>query len=388
MRKRFLLILPLLLLIFNCETKSTNEPKSPDENPALAQFSAPDTLYLISTVDYFMSVSVSDPQGLTDISTVTCKILSAGSEEPVQIDTLTDDGTRGDIIPNDGIYTAPIDIDFAQGEAGTYTLECKAIDISGNESDSLTHELAIIEGEENLAPIVGEVTYPTTLDLKEIHNFYVVTAQVTDLQGSDDIELVLLQIFSPTDASPSVTDTLYDNGLLDDETAGDGTYSSSISVLFAGNEIGKYTFLFQAYDSAENKSNAVTKIVDVIRSDNDPPTISDLTAADTLQLFITTVSTVLSVRATDPQGVEDIRNVYFNSYKPPDDTPSVSNPFIMVDDGNQYVSGDETAGDGIYSLKIYLPPETPPGDYKFIFEAIDKSDALSNQITHIITILQ
>jgi len=35
-----------------------------------------------------------------------------------------------------------------------------------------------------------------------------------------------------------------------------------------------------------------------------------------------------------------------------------------------------------------LPYYSQTGDYTFIFEAVDKSDANSNQITHILTVIQ
>jgi hypothetical protein len=52
------------------------------------------------------------------------------------------------------------------------------------------------------------------------------------------------------------------------------------------------------------------------------------------------------------------------------------------------VSGDDVAGDGRYALKINLPVGTPTGNYTFVFQAIDKSDSTSNEISHILTVVQ
>jgi hypothetical protein len=60
----------------------------------------------------------------------------------------------------------------------------------------------------------------------------------------------------------------------------------------------------------------------------------------------------------------------------------------MYDDGNlSGISGDDIAGDGIYSIIIQLPPNTQKGKYRFEFQAIDKSNASSNILTHYIYVL-
>jgi hypothetical protein len=101
-----------------------------------------------------------------------------------------------------------------------------------------------------------------------------------------------------------------------------------------------------------------------------------------------TVTAVLSVSVSDNEGPDDVREVFFNSFLPPDNRPSSGNPFIMADNGNTAVNGDETANDGVYSLIIGLPSSVSTGDYTFVFEAVDNSDAHSNQITHVITVIQ
>jgi hypothetical protein len=57
----------------------------------------------------------------------------------------------------------------------------------------------------------------------------------------------------------------------------------------------------------------------------------------------------------------------------------------MFDDGVS--GGDTVANDGIYSLRVSLPPTTVTGTYRFEFQAVDRSAASSNIIVHRLTVL-
>ncbi|UCE04803.1 MAG: hypothetical protein JSW07_14415, partial [bacterium] len=355
--------------------------------PILSQLVAPETLYLISEIDHFVSIHVDDPQGIDDIATVTCSIFHSNSQNPVKIDTLVDDGTHGDIITRDGIYTTGINVDFAQEQAGTYTLIFKAIDLSGNESEILSHELTVIAGEENIPPTITDVILPLVFDIKDTIG-YLISIKANDPQGLDDIELLVLQIFPPTNNIPVLKDTLWDDGQNSDAIAGDGIYSQIIKPAFSKSVIGKFSFHFQAFDKSGGESNAIIEVIDVVNKENSPPYIYNLSAPSTMKLLIGKDNTaVISISATDPQGLSDIRDVRFYSFKP-DGTEAKNSPIKMTDDGKKGSSGDEVANDGIYSVIIKLPSDTPTGDYTFIFEAIDRSDAKSNQIPHILTVIQ
>ncbi|RKY78456.1 hypothetical protein DRQ00_05185 [candidate division KSB1 bacterium] len=122
-----------------------------------------------------------------------------------------------------------------------------------------------------------------------------------------------------------------------------------------------------------------------VKVNNDPPILSNLSAPDTVSRSQIPNNFLLTIKVSDPQGLEDIDKVYFNTFKP-DDSPSSGNPFYMRDDGLQGV--DQNANDGIYSLRIEISPQNQLGNYRFEFEAIDKSGAKSNKIIHIITVVE
>ena len=118
------------------------------------------------------------------------------------------------------------------------------------------------------------------------------------------------------------------------------------------------------------------------------PVIANLVAPDTVQIIPNGVVKILmSIDVSDPQGLSDINFVRFRSFLP-GGNEATNSPFDLADDGNSSVTGDDVAGDGTYSILINLPSNTTTGDFRFVFEAEDKSGKESNIIEHILTVIQ
>lgn len=115
-----------------------------------------------------------------------------------------------------------------------------------------------------------------------------------------------------------------------------------------------------------------------------PPQILSVVAPDTVVLLLQPVVFTISAEVFDPSGPADIKQVFFNSFLP-NGRPSSGNPFILRDDG-QSASGDLTAGDGFYSIKVQMPAETQKGEYRFEFRALDYSSLSSNVYIHKIVV--
>lgn len=180
---------------------------------------------------------------------------------------------------------------------------------------------------------------------------------------------------------------LNDDGQSPDALRGDGIYSGTISFEIKRVEVGLYSIETVAESEQGYRSAARIVPLRVIRT-NEPPVISNLQAPDTVTLANQDQSLQLRIRATDPNGPEDIQRVIFNSFRP-NNQPSSGNPFQMFDDGDvSGVSGDQTRGDGIYSLRISLPASTQTGTYRFEFRAFDRLNEGSNTIVHLITVRQ
>ena len=89
---------------------------------------------------------------------------------------------------------------------------------------------------------------------------------------------------------------------------------------------------------------------------------------------------ILSIEASDDNGIGDIDSVYTDFYSPNNPAPL---RVVMFDDGNPD-NGDEVAGDGIYSFKNIF--SNAVGERKFEFRAKDRTGALSNLITHTVVV--
>ncbi len=170
-----------------------------------------------------------------------------------------------------------------------------------------------------------------------------------------------------------------------EETATADTYQVSLDIKRKRGDVGDYRVEVNGVDGGGLSTNtAISKLK--LFYGSGPPVLSDLSAPDTItrpqsgKLLVT-----LSVRVTDPSGPQDIKIVFFNTFLP-DGRPSSGNPFEMYDSGSSD-DGDEIAGDGIYSTKIELLPDTEPGPYRFEFRAVDYSNLSSNVITHTIIVL-
>lgn len=85
---------------------------------------------------------------------------------------------------------------------------------------------------------------------------------------------------------------------------------------------------------------------------------------------------------SDPQGLDDIADVIVNSFLP-EGSPSNQNPFRLRDDG---IAGDQTAGDGIYSIRFVGLQTAATGTYRFEVQARDRAGATSDIVIHSITL--
>lgn len=219
----------------------------------------------------------------------------------------------------------------------------------------------------------SEITPEDTLKIK-----FKVATVITDKDGQNDIAETICQVINPYRKITLTKINL--------DKINDSTFYGEPEFKIKRKESGNYYVKIFAIDKSNFSSNEIYFTLDLYRG-NRPPVISNLIAPDTVFLQTQTVLIKITIKATDPDGDNDIKTVQFNSYKP-DGSPSSGNPFKMYDDGNASgISGDDKAGDGIYSIIVQLPPNSQRGKYRFEFQAIDRAGALSNIITHFIVVL-
>jgi len=146
-------------------------------------------------------------------------------------------------------------------------------------------------------------------------------------------------------------------------------------------------FLIQCKDNATNPE----------KGKDNPPQITKVSVPDSIQIPAAGTFNKSLVKAwvSDPEGLGDIRYVYFYSKKPDGSLAHKGEPFLMTDNGKPFniqypweEAGDEKAGDGIYSLTIIIDNSNQTGRYYFTFYAQDMEDSLSAAITDSIEVYE
>jgi hypothetical protein len=231
---------------------------------------------------------------------------------------------------------------------------------------------------------VAYVTAPDTLIYSTQNSYAVVTAKVYSPQGIKTVSVSVLDPAGNNFAQIEMKDN--GNSMNADALAGDSVYSAKIQ--FSENDSkGSYDLRFAvSIGNAPKKVFARATIYFENNSKDYPPVLSNLTMPDTVEIG-TTFS--FSVQASDSNGLSDIKEVYYELYNP--SGQKITNQqgisqFPLSDNGDTDATGDELAGDGTFTQKLYFPQGQPTGKWKFKFTAVDKSGFLSNSITHFLEV--
>lgn len=208
------------------------------------------------------------------------------------------------------------------------------------------------------------------------------------LNNPAGINKITAEIYSPDNKRLQGSPVeLFDDGnsSIGDFVKGDGVYSQKFpfSQFFPN---GVYRIEYFSEDKYLNNYKVAVKSLNFNNGQsNIPPVVSNLQAPDTAFIGQQTTVIKLTLDVLDSNGQNDIESVFFNSFIPPNGNPSSGNPFIMYDDGS---NGDDTAGDGKYSVLVQLPATgVTKGVYRWEFQARDRGKKLSNVIIHNIYIL-
>lgn len=176
--------------------------------------------------------------------------------------------------------------------------------------------------------------------------------------------------------------SLLDNGKIanGDDVANDGSYANKIA-LSEYYPNGIYNIKYFVTD----KSNTTKQVaLGTFKFDNGqnnfaPVILDDVVDPDSAVVTDTTII-LTALKVSDQNGLSDIDKVYFVVYRPNGTTSGSQN--LMFDDGNLSQHGDQTAGDGIYSLVIEIYSTNTKGTYRLEFQAKDRGGKLSNIINH------
>ncbi len=234
--------------------------------PIIAKYHIPDTVFVDAIVPFYLSVHASDPDSGDFISKVAYQILGPKITELAEDGTLNDNGTNGDSLAGDGIFSFKTTTEFANWKFGEYHVMIVAFDSQNKSSNSIYEILPGAKMNIGKAPQIMSVSAPDTIQLPAAGDKnFLLTVTVTDQDDNRDIKEVLFNSFKP-DGSPSSGNPfkMYDDGTSGDAIAGDYIFSLRIFIT-SQNATGNYRFEFQAKDYSELSSEIFVHTITVIK---------------------------------------------------------------------------------------------------------------------------
>jgi len=249
-----------------------------------------------------------------------------------------------------------------------------------------------------LTKIGCEKKFDSVIDA-ENHNYQILSLSPKDsvIYNINDSSLVISAQFSPTSKLNTVSVEiinpagkkhlpnligLLDNGKIEngDLLAGDKIFSNKI--FMKRNDLnGSYTIKYFVSDQISNNRLGAQSTFKFRNGEtNSPPVISDAFIDPDTMIVTTTIVIQTRIKAFDPNGLNDIKEVFFIVYRPDGTTNNLKT--LLFDDGNISDNGDLIAGDGIFSRKIQVNETNAKGTYRFEFRAADRGGLLSNVINY------
>ena len=202
-----------------------------------------------------------DNYGVDDIMDAyfTGHLSESGSE--LFMNHLYNDGTHGDQVAGDSIFTTTIDSSFAVAKMGIYYLKYYVLDSLEEINEVIRVTTIYIENGLGIIDkifMVDTLARPATTDGRRAFQIEVATY---DPQGPKDIETIYFQSIKPdgTYGSGGAYFYLYDDGNTtthDDREAEDGIFSNKL-YLEKQNDPGTYKFLFYLRDRIGRSSGPV-----------------------------------------------------------------------------------------------------------------------------------
>jgi len=236
-------ILLLAIILVGCGDFTNNEL---GEDPIIEDIQIN---YMKEDQSLFLSVLADDPQGYKDVVAVDYTLYyytdSSNKVQQINQGVLFDDGTHGDIIPDNSEFTNT----FQNMSEGIYKVVAEAVDKDDNSSGPVEDTLRAMV---NQAPEIYVYDAPDEFEKGDRVNFEI---KVTDPDGLNDIQYVQVTIEQPDGELINNSWLLRDDGNYGDRNAGDGIYSIEFPTNQASKLHGFWHFYFVAVDKGQNTSN-------------------------------------------------------------------------------------------------------------------------------------
>ena len=199
-------LISLIVLVTSCEE---NFPIETDDTDTLSVSPSIDSVraeYNDIAQRFFLEALLSDPQGLTNIDSVTYKAFKTGRDDSLT-GTLNDSGVNGDIIRGDGRFSAFLSSSLTDSGLGSFRFLISATDFDSNIADDKELLLDI----SNYPPQLAAISVTDSVALGD--SIYIEVA-VSDSNGLLDIRKVAYDIFRHSDSTliRDVTFVMGDDG--------------------------------------------------------------------------------------------------------------------------------------------------------------------------------
>ncbi|MCS7082027.1 MAG: hypothetical protein N2561_00165 [Bacteroidetes bacterium] len=160
---------------------------------------------------------------------------------------------------------------------------------------------------------------------------------------------------------------------------GQDRYAGELLLRLARGAVGQYTVYAQARDRRNRVTN-IPRVELLVRATGSPPRILEVRAPSEVRIPAQG-SRFFEVAAwvEDPDGPETIARVYLV-------TPT-GQEIDLYDDGRVNETGDQRAGDGLYTRRLSVSSANAPGRYSFTFYAVDRAGLRSEPRLHVIELI-
>ena len=220
------------------------------------------------------------------------------------------------------------------------------------------------------------------VDGDSIHVPITIAAQLEADGGADEVWFAIL-------APSPLQDPLLSGRLTRTEF---GRFEQQVTVTLSALEVQAYTILVYALDKSGQVTADARGTLHYFRSFEPgiPPAIDSLVVPDTLHRpgpGQPAASLVLIAKVRDADGQSDVALVEFWNESAP------ANRFLMCDDGGSAPcgasddSGDETAGDSLFTRRVFITSDNAAGTTMLVFQATDRAGLLSKAHIRSVVIL-
>jgi len=232
--------------------------------------------------------------------------------------------------------------------------------------------------------------------LQASDKLFISVPAASNYKGSNLSSIKILWMGTDSTALSVDTLNLNDEGLAGDIILQDNIYSLKFSnnsaiidnILSISDKDYIYFDILAVYGITgitQNEAFLLGNIRPRILSAWTPDTVSRPTVNSDPNI-VNTVEFPVICTVEDANGLDDIRAVQFRSYHTElDSFMNGGDPIYLLDDGSED-SGDNQKNDGTYTITPSLTESALTGTYKWIFQAVDFSDAYSDTIVRMIVV--